>query len=107
MNAWVLLAAAIVIEVAASMSLRAAVGGSRWWYVVVVGGYVTSFGLLAAVLAQGIPLGVAYGIWSATGVAMTAVLSRAIFKEAITPIMTAGIALIIGGVILVEVGARH
>ena len=52
------------------------------------------------------PLGVAYGIWSALGVAATAVLSSVLFDEAFTLAMVGGLALIIGGVVLVEVGSR-
>lgn len=52
-------------------------------------------------------LGVAYGIWAAAGVALTALASRVFFKEAITPVMMLGIGLIIGGVLLIELGAAH
>lgn len=103
---WLLLAGAVATEVTGSLSLRAAVDHPAWYAVVAVG-YVTAFSLLAAVLRHGMPLGVAYGIWGATGVALTAVLSSAIFGEPFTPVMTLGIALIIGGVLLVEVGSQR
>ena len=51
--------------------------------------------------------GVAYGIWAASGVALTAVASKALFKEPLTALMMGGIALIIAGVLLVELGALH
>ena len=41
------------------------------------------------------------------GVALTAVLSKFLFKEPLTLIMGAGIALIVGGVLLIEIGAAH
>lgn len=103
---WLLLAGAIVTEVSGSLSLRAAVDNPAW-YAVVVLGYVAAFAFLAAVLRRGMPLGVAYGIWGATGVALTAVLSTVLFAEPFTPLMTAGIALIIGGVLLVEIGSHR
>jgi len=103
---WLLLAGAVATEVTGSLSLRAAVDHPGWYAVVTVG-YVAAFTLLAAVLRRGMPLGVAYGIWGATGVALTAVLSAAIFGEPFTPVMTVGIALIIGGVLLVEVGSQR
>jgi small multidrug resistance pump len=52
-------------------------------------------------------LGVAYGIWAAAGVALTAVASRIFFKETITAVMMVGLGLIIGGVLLIELGATH
>jgi small multidrug resistance pump len=53
------------------------------------------------------PLGVAYGIWAAAGVALTAIAGRLLFQERLTWVMSLGIVLIIGGVLLVEVGAAH
>lgn len=52
-------------------------------------------------------LGVAYGIWAAAGVALTAILSRILFKEPLTWVMGLGIILIAGGVLLIELGAAH
>jgi small multidrug resistance pump len=49
---------------------------------------------------------VAYGIWGACGVALTAVLSNLIFKEPLTAIMIAGIIVIIIGVLMIELGSQ-
>ena len=62
---------------------------------------------IVVVLGQGVALGVAYGIWAAAGVAITAIISRLFFKEPLTWIMGLGIALIVGGVLLIEIGATH
>lgn len=106
MTVWLLLAGAILCEVTATVSLRvASTGGSRRWYVPVVAGYTVAFVLLAATLAQGLGIGVAYGIWTACGVALTAVAARVLFAEPLTPLMGLGIGLIVAGVLLVEVGA--
>jgi small multidrug resistance pump len=102
---WVYLITAILTEVAATLALRAAATGRRVWYVVVVGGYVASFVLLSRALGEGLGIGVAYGIWTAVGVALTAVLCKVLFEEPLTPLMVAGITLIIGGVVLLELGA--
>jgi small multidrug resistance pump len=66
-----------------------------------------AFVMLTLTLAAGMPLGVAYGIWAAAGVALTAVISKVLFKEPLTWLMGFGIVLIIGGVLLIEVGAGH
>lgn len=104
---WLFLAGAILIEVAATLSLRLASEGQRLWYLVVICGYVLAFTFLTLTLAEGMSLGVAYGIWAAMGVALTALASRIVFKEPLTPIMIAGICLIMGGVLLIELGAAH
>ena len=105
MRKCVLLAAAVVIEVAATLSLRASQDHSGWLTVVVVG-YLGAFVLLTMVLRAGVPVGVAYGIWGAMGTAGTAVLAALIFGDPFTWPIVAGIALIIGGVLLVELGSR-
>lgn len=103
---WALLIGAILLEVAATICLRvASVGGSKWWYAGVAGGYIVSFSLLSLTLRTGFPLGVAYGIWAATGVALTAIAGRVLFQERLTKLMVAGIGLIIVGVLLIEVGS--
>ncbi|WP_101947585.1 multidrug efflux SMR transporter [Mycobacterium sp. 3519A] len=105
MQKWVLLIAAIAVEVAATLALRASQDHSAW-LVLVGAGYIGSFILLTAVLRAGMPVGVAYGIWGACGTAATAVLAAAIFGDPFTWPIAAGIVLIIGGVLLVEFGSR-
>ena len=105
---WVFLSIAILTEVSATLSLRVASrGGARWWFAVVVVGYLASFGFLTLALRGGLALGVAYGIWTACGVALTAIASRILFGEPLTKVMALGIALIAGGVLLIELGAAH
>lgn len=103
---WAVLACAVAAEVAATLSLRASEGfRDRRLGAAAVAGYATAFALLGEVLARGMPVGVAYGIWSATGVALTAILGRVLFAEPLTARMLLGITLIVGGVIMVETGA--
>ncbi|WP_229052009.1 multidrug efflux SMR transporter [Aeromicrobium sp. Leaf350] len=104
---WVYLVVAILTEVAATLSLRMASTGSRAWFGVVGVGYLAAFTALSLSLSEGMNLGVAYGIWAASGVALTAVLSRILFQEALTWVMSLGIVLIATGVLLVELGATH
>lgn len=105
---WVLLALAIASEVTATLSLRASEGlRRRRWIPVIVVGYLAAFVLLGTILAMGMPVGVAYGIWAAAGVAVTAVLGRVIFKDHFSVMMAAGVALIVVGVALIEFGGPH
>ena len=64
-------------------------------------------GIFFLALAGGMALGVAYGIWAASGVALTAILSKFLFKEPFTWLMGLGIVLIVGGVLCIELGAVH
>lgn len=105
---WLLLALAIASEVTATLSLRASEGlRRRRWIPVIVVGYVLAFSMLGAVLAMGMPVGVAYGVWAAAGVAITAVLGRVIFRDHFSVMMAIGVALIAVGVVLIEFGGAH
>ena len=68
--------------------------------------YLSAFALLTIALAQGMPVGIAYGIWAASGVALTAVGARVFFKERLTWRMIAGIVLIAVGVLVIELGTH-
>lgn len=97
--------AAILVEVAATLALKGALQHPALYAVVVVG-YIGAFVCLSLVLRAGMGLGVAYGIWGACGVVLTAVFSMILFDEPLTLIMGAGIVLVIGGVLCVELGSQ-
>ncbi|MDO5634516.1 MAG: multidrug efflux SMR transporter [Micrococcus sp.] len=104
-RSWLLLGAAILCEVSASLSLKAGLTAPGF-YVITVIGYVSAFVFLALVLRSGMALGVAYGVWAAAGVALTAVASAALFREALTPVMVVGLVLIMAGVVCIELGSH-
>lgn len=103
MRKWILLGCAIGAEVSATLSLKAALDQPAW-YVLVAVGYLASFALLDQVLRAGLPLGVAYGIWGAVGVALTAGLSSLIYGDTLTGVMIVGMGLVIVGVLCIELG---
>lgn len=106
MTTWLLLGLAILSEVAATLSLRGALDRPVL-YIVVVTGYGISYGLLVQVLKRGMGLGVAYGIWGACGVVLTAVFSAVLFGELFTALKIAGIVLVAAGVVVVELGSQQ
>lgn len=100
---WLTLAGGIVLEVFSTLGLRASDGfRKRVWIVPVVVGYVASFALISWTLALGMPVGIAYGVWSACGVALVALLGKVLFAEPLTPMMVLGIGFIIAGVLTIE-----
>ena len=104
MRKWLYLGLAICLEVTATLALRGALD-RPWLWTVTAAGYLASFVLMAALLRLGMGVGVAYGIWAACGVALTAVSATVLFGDPLTPLMGVGIALVIGGVLCVEMGA--
>jgi small multidrug resistance pump len=80
---------------------------AAWWaYPVVVVGYLLSFWMLSLTLAAKVPLGIAYAIWAAVGVVLVAVISWVAFKESLTLVQVIGMGLVIGGVVMLELGAK-
>ena len=106
---WWALVGAILIEVVATLSLRASDGfRKKGWIAPVTLGYLASFYLLWLSLAHGMPVGIAYGVRTACGVALVAVIARVLFSEPLTSLMGLGIALIVAGVLTIEmVAAVH
>jgi len=99
MPAGLLLALAIASEVVATVALRSTHGYSRPLpLLVVVLGYGAAFFLLGLVL-RSIPVSVAYAVWSAVGTAAIAVIGMAILGEPVTALKVASLALIIAGVV--------
>ncbi|MCP2255677.1 small multidrug resistance pump [Prauserella aidingensis] len=105
MGAYLLIAGAIVAEVTGTVSLKLSEGFSKLLpSIAVVVGYGTAFVLLGQALKHGMPVGVAYAIWAAAGVALVALIGSAFLGEPMNPTMIAGLALVIGGVVLLEAG---
>ncbi|GGO98946.1 DMT family transporter [Wenjunlia tyrosinilytica] len=105
---WLLLACAIAAEVTATVALRSSEGFSRIVpSAVVLVGYSVSFYLLSRVLTRGMALGVVYGIWSAIGVTLVAVIGAISFGDKLTWTQVGGIALVVAGVLALEMGGAH
>lgn len=105
MGAYLLLAGAILAEVTGTVSLKFAEGFTKLGpSIVVVVGYGAAFVLLGQVLKSGLPVGVAYAIWAAAGVALVAAIGAVFLGEAMNVTMIGGLVLVIGGVVLLELG---
>ena len=104
---WVFLVAAILLEVTATLCLRMLSTSGKWrWAVPTVGGYLLAFTALSLALQAGMTIGVAYGIWTAAGVVLTAIAGKLLFNEPFTWVMGLGVAAIVGGVLLIELGSH-
>lgn len=106
MTAYLLLALAIAAEVTGTVSMKLSDGFTKLWpSLIVVVGYLIAFVALASVLKRGMPVGVAYAIWAAIGVAAVAVIGVLFLGEPVNLTIVAGLVLVIGGVVLIEVGS--
>jgi small multidrug resistance pump len=98
-----LLVAAIAIEVVATALLPKAEGFTDpTWSAIVVAGYVASIWLLTLVVRD-IPVSVAYAVWSGLGTAAITVVGWLILDEGVDLFKLTGIALVVAGVVLLNV----
>ncbi|WP_028803401.1 DMT family transporter [Streptomyces sp. 142MFCol3.1] len=104
---YVLLGGAIAAEVAATTAMKYSDGFSRLWpSLVTLLGYVVAFALLAQTLKT-VSVGTAYAIWAGVGTAVIAAIGMLFLGEGMGTAKLAGIALIIGGVVLLNLGGAH
>ncbi|BCK56850.1 DMT family transporter [Nocardia wallacei] len=105
---FLLLVLAIASEVTATVSLKLSEGFSKLVpSIVVVVGYASAFFFLSQALKRGMSIGVAYGVWSAIGVAAVATIGALFLDEGLTLVQIGGIGLVILGVLALELGAAH
>lgn len=105
-QAWLYLAIAIVSEVIATSALKASDGFSRLGpSLLVVAGYAIAFACLSLTLRT-IPVGVAYAIWSGVGIALIALIGWLAFGQSLDLAAIVGLALIVAGVIVLNVFSR-
>ena len=105
--AYVFLLLAIAAEVAATSLIKSTEGFSRLWPTVAcLGGYAIAFVMLAQAV-KGVPVGVAYAVWSGLGTAAIVAIGAVFLHEPLSVSKVVGVALIIGGVVLVNLDGAH
>ncbi|MEJ1200111.1 MULTISPECIES: multidrug efflux SMR transporter [unclassified Streptomyces] len=104
---YLLLAGAIAAEVAGTTAMKYSEGFSRLGPSLLTAlAYVLSFALLAQTLKV-LAVGTAYAIWAGVGTAAIAAIGVAFMGEGMTVTKAAGIALIIIGVVVLNLGGAH
>jgi small multidrug resistance pump len=105
---YLILLGAIAFEVLGTSLLKATDGFTRLWPTVVcLSSYVVAFLLLAWAIKQQMPVGVAYAMWSGLGTAAIVVIGVLFLNEAISLQKIAGVLLVIGGVVVLNLGGAH
>jgi len=104
--AYLLLACAIAAEVLATSLLPRTAGFTQLWpTLVVLTGYGLSFVLLAQVV-KSVPVGIAYAIWSGVGTLAVVGIGATFLGQPITVWQSFGVALVIAGVLLINLGGK-
>src|SRR5689334_4974410 len=106
-GAFLLLGVAIVVEVGATAVLPKAEGFTHpGWAAVVLAGYGLSIWLLTVVVKQ-MPVSVAYAVWAGAGTALVAVVGLLFLGEHLTWVKAASLAMIVAGVVGLNLAGAH
>lgn len=101
------LAGAIVAEICATVCLKLSDGLARPGYTAaMIAGYVLSLALLAQTLKT-MDVSVAYAIWAGVGTAAITAIGIVAFSEPLTAMKLAGAALVIVGVVALNLEGAH
>jgi small multidrug resistance pump len=107
MNAWALLIAAIVVEVASTATLPRSDGFRHpGWTAAVLAGYGVSIWFLSMAVRD-IPVSVAYAVWSGLGTAGIAVIGIAVLDEPISVLKAGALAMVVVGVVVLNLQSAH
>lgn len=107
LRGWLCLAATVVLEMVATLMLKAAHG-----FTVLVPSVVSIAAYAATVVALAfalkvVPVSVAYVIWTGAGTAGVALLASVLFADRLSPAAWAGVALVVVGVMLINARKRE
>ena len=99
MLAWIYLAAAIATEIVGTVFLRFTDGFTRTApSTLVIATYAASLWLTALALRE-LEISLVYAVWAGVGTAAVAVIGMAVLGESVNALKVASIALVIGGVV--------
>ena len=105
--AYVFLGLAISLEVLGTTLLSLTDGFSRLWPSVgCLAAYAVSFMALAQTVRV-IPVGVTYAMWSGLGTAAIVAVGVVALGESVNPVKLFGVVLVIGGVVVLNLGGAH
>lgn len=103
MNKWLMLGIAIVAETIATSALKSSEGFSKLVpSAIVLVGYGVAFYFLSLTL-RSIPVGIAYAVWSGVGIVLITAVGWAFFGQKLDAPALIGMALIIAGVVIMNV----
>lgn len=98
---------AIGAEVFGTSLLRSTEGFTRLWPTIAcLGSYAVAFALLAQTVRY-VQVGVAYAVWAGLGTALIVVIGVLFLQEPMTLAKVVGVLLVIGGVVVLNLGGVH
>lgn len=106
LKTYLFLLIAIAFEIIATSSLKASEQFSKLWpSVITIAGYAAAFYFLSLSLNK-LNLGIAYAIWSGVGIVIISLVGLLLFKQKLDLPAIIGIALIVCGVVVINVFSK-
>ncbi|WP_049567822.1 DMT family transporter [Nonomuraea sp. SBT364] len=106
--AYLFLALAICAEVLATSLLRTTEGFTRLWPTIgCLATYGVSFYMLTQALTRGLGVGFSYAVWSGLGTTLIVVVGVLFLNEPLNAAKVAGVALVVAGVVTLQLGGAH
>ncbi|QVJ00812.1 QacE family quaternary ammonium compound efflux SMR transporter [Nocardiopsis eucommiae] len=103
--AWLFLAAALLTEMVGATATGLSEGFTRPVAVLVaVPAVLVAYFMLALALKRGMAVGVAYGLWTSSGVAIVAVIGLVLLGDELTMVQVGGLVLVMTGALALELG---
>jgi small multidrug resistance pump len=103
---WIFLSVAILFEVASITSMKLSRGFAEMWPSVGVFVFYICSAIAVILALRRLELSVAYAIWSGVGTALTATIGFVYFREPLTVIKLASLALVVAGVVGLSLASK-
>ena len=106
--AYLLLMVAIAAEVIATSLLKSTAGFTRLWpSAACIAGYTVAFVFMAMAIGRGMQTDVAYALWSALGTTAIVLIAVLFLGSPISIAKVVGVALVIAGVVTLNLAGTH
>ncbi|OPY49015.1 MAG: multidrug efflux protein [Methanosaeta sp. PtaU1.Bin060] len=104
---WLFLLIAIIGEVIGTSALKASDGFTKIIpSIIVIIGYGIAFFFLSLTLKENVHIGIVYAIWSGLGIILISIIGYSFYKQTLDMPAVLGIALIIIGVIIINLYSK-
>ncbi|WP_459211437.1 DMT family transporter [Aquimarina rhabdastrellae] len=106
---WIILLLSIAFEVLGTTAMKLGAQGGKnaiYWNITVWVAYILCFGLLQYAMKY-FELGTVYAIWSGIGITILALIGYLVFKDEFSTAKIVSIALIIAGIVGLNLSGAH
>jgi small multidrug resistance pump len=107
LSAWLLVATSVIAEVVGTVALKYSDGFSKLLPSGAAAACYTLAIWLMAVAMRQLDMGITYAVWAASGIAITALVGVAFFGEHLGTVKALGLACVVGGVVMLNVGGQR